>query len=247
MPARTDSLIQPEHDSDKVWRYLSFVKFVWLLQNRSLHFCRLDRLGDPFEGRLALSRDLVNRPGLSESEIHVLDNEKRKAFFVNCWHLSRYENDAMWKIYANGREGICIQSTYTKLRDAFGSDVCLGCVSYRQNLGMIDVSQSDEPIDLFQFMTSKRASFEHETEIRAILADQSRLNMCSEESRLQVPDTEDELGKDVPVNLRELVEAVYVYPFSERWFYGLVEATVMKYGYRFPVRRSEMEHSVSRG
>lgn len=34
----------------KLWRYMDFTKFVAMLNNKALYFCRLDHLGDPFEG-----------------------------------------------------------------------------------------------------------------------------------------------------------------------------------------------------
>jgi hypothetical protein len=39
--------------SSKVWRYLSFPRFVWLLQQRKLWLARVDTLDDPWESALA--------------------------------------------------------------------------------------------------------------------------------------------------------------------------------------------------
>ena len=36
----------------KVWRYLDFEKFLILLNTSSLHFCRMDKLGDKHEGKI---------------------------------------------------------------------------------------------------------------------------------------------------------------------------------------------------
>jgi hypothetical protein len=41
--------IQPD---TKVWRYMSFAKFFWLLQNKQLWFPSLDILDDKWEGVL---------------------------------------------------------------------------------------------------------------------------------------------------------------------------------------------------
>lgn len=40
---------QPSRET-MIWRYMSFAKFVSLLEKKALFFARLDRLGDPFEG-----------------------------------------------------------------------------------------------------------------------------------------------------------------------------------------------------
>jgi hypothetical protein len=37
-------------DNDqKVWRYLSFSRFMWMLQNKQLWLSRADKLDDPWE------------------------------------------------------------------------------------------------------------------------------------------------------------------------------------------------------
>src|SRR5229473_4973026 len=38
---------------EKVWRYMSFSRFLWLLQNKQLWLTRADLLGDPWEISLA--------------------------------------------------------------------------------------------------------------------------------------------------------------------------------------------------
>lgn len=43
--------IEVPNEEDKLWRYMDFVKLLALLQRRSLYFCRVDKLGDQFEGR----------------------------------------------------------------------------------------------------------------------------------------------------------------------------------------------------
>jgi hypothetical protein len=35
--------------ADRVWRYMTFSRFVWLLQNKQLWLSRADLLGDPWE------------------------------------------------------------------------------------------------------------------------------------------------------------------------------------------------------
>ena len=40
----------PDNDSTKVWRYMTFTKFMSLVDRSALYFARVDRLGDPFEG-----------------------------------------------------------------------------------------------------------------------------------------------------------------------------------------------------
>ncbi len=40
----------PANESERIWRYMDFTKFVSMLHSESLFFCRADKLSDPFEG-----------------------------------------------------------------------------------------------------------------------------------------------------------------------------------------------------
>jgi hypothetical protein len=44
----------PERSSS-LWKYMDFVKYVSLLSKRALYFCRVDSLGDDFEGAYGLA------------------------------------------------------------------------------------------------------------------------------------------------------------------------------------------------
>ena len=53
MPYKEHSeLAIPDNPDAKIWRYLDFTKFLSMLEDRSLYFCRLDILAeiDPYEG-----------------------------------------------------------------------------------------------------------------------------------------------------------------------------------------------------
>lgn len=48
-----------------LWRYMSFPKFLWLIQNRKLWLSRADKLNDPWELALAgdqLEHVILRRP-----------------------------------------------------------------------------------------------------------------------------------------------------------------------------------------
>jgi hypothetical protein len=47
---KENELFDTPSNNSKIWRYLDFTKFIDLLDKSSLFFCRLDKLGDPFEG-----------------------------------------------------------------------------------------------------------------------------------------------------------------------------------------------------
>jgi hypothetical protein len=40
------------------------------------------------------------------------------SYFVNCWHMNEHESAAMWRLYSQADEAICVQSTFARLADA---------------------------------------------------------------------------------------------------------------------------------
>src|SRR5688572_28587310 len=50
MPITTHASEIPVPPETKIWRYLEHEKFISLLEERALFFCRTDKFPDPFEG-----------------------------------------------------------------------------------------------------------------------------------------------------------------------------------------------------
>ena len=46
---------QPSDGSMKIWRYIDLPKLIAFLETRSLHFARVDTLGDRYEGAWTLT------------------------------------------------------------------------------------------------------------------------------------------------------------------------------------------------
>src|SRR5215208_3183149 len=146
----------PQNEATKVWRYMTFTKFMSLVDRSALYFSRVDRLGDAFEGSFArrnLSGDL--RPEEMIQSYESIEprskwvgsapmtpqlrawsfNYGQRSTYANCWHMNAYESAAMWSVYSRSGEGIAIQSTYGRLRDSFTSPdhkqlVSIGMVKY---------------------------------------------------------------------------------------------------------------------
>lgn len=162
MPANTDYygfLKQPSDPDAKVWRYMDFAKYVLMLEKGALWFTRVDKLGesfeeklgDPFEGRIAGATSDRNReiydwvasqkseslPTQGERDRYVeanlsadlrLNEWHREWTYVNCWHMNEHESAAMWRLYARTNEAVAIQSTYARLRDCLPTEVHMGAV-----------------------------------------------------------------------------------------------------------------------
>lgn len=251
------SFIPPSDPKIPVWRYMDLAKYVSLLQTRALHFARADRLGDPFEGSVpylnseegakrivdalaaAKAPELDKKfPGMSRDQIANMLSQMA-AFhrasiaetYCNCWHMSEHESAAMWKLYCQASDAICIQSTFSSLADALPPWTNAGVVRYLDyDREAIDVSNG------FNRFLTKRRSFEHEREVRAIAwsrtggADGEQIRKCISGDTVVVP-----------VDVSKLVRGVYVSPTSSPWFADVIAGLNKQYGLHAPVHRSRLE------
>src|ERR1700682_5427714 len=87
----------------KLWRYLSFAKFASLLDSGLLHFTRVDRFDDHFEGAWP-QQDAAKWQRIKGFSVLSFTERCRKAVAVSCWFESNHESAAMWGLYASGNE-----------------------------------------------------------------------------------------------------------------------------------------------
>lgn len=182
------TLFPQANDNEKVWRYLSFYKFIWLLENRQLYLPNITSLGDPFEGSLPKNTindfeekfeewiTMWNNQPLSGDLLSYYKNklndleEKRRLLrdntYVSCWSIRESESEALWKIYCKLNDGVAVKTTYKKLKKVASSDIgIIGKVQY------IDYSSDSfeyaHPVSPFMY---KRNSFDYEGEVRIIIS-----------------------------------------------------------------------------
>lgn len=241
----------------KIWRYMELAKFVDLLNRQELYFARADKFADPFEGATTQNDLLVRQLQMLELEEKAgnksvkvkfnyqgewitIDNlEKpsesvriferiRKLYFINCWHKSEVESEAMWKLYSQGLHGIAIQTTIDSLvgniemryRDKIVAD-SVNYINYES--GMFDHKNGNSSA-----FFHKRNHFAYEQEFRLvtpyIICNDNHIDE-ERQSRLS--------GIHIPLNnLNDLIHNVYVSPLAEDWFYSVVESIVEKYNLR---------------
>jgi hypothetical protein len=238
--------IQPTDETERVWRYVDFTKFVSLLESKSLYFTRADKFEDPFEGsyprinveaRNAIPAGLLASAvaGWTEMTERTAQSNRMwpKYTAINCWHLNNHESAAMWKLYIKSNEGVAIQSSYRKLRECFGK------VEEVVNLGLVRYIDYDndaiEHGNILTAFTCKRKSFEHEREVRALISRWPIFNNKLDFSRDTLKH-----GAAVAVDVDMLVEHVYIAPDAPDWFASLVESVIAVYGKGFPVVRSKL-------
>lgn len=242
--------VPPEDQSTPVWRYMDLGKFVRMLQTCSLFFARADRLGDPFEGSstafMARDAEMLSRPENEELLTAAYDlpadyarkylttlSSARKMFrndmYVSCWHLSKVESAAMWSLYGGSGAAIAVRATYSALAMALPSYVNLGKVNY------LDWdSEAFNSANLFAAMLSKRASYRHESEVRALIWKQSPYPGLAFTN----------FGTDLPLILNDLIDRVYVSPAAPVWFEEIVTDLCRRYDLTAPVSQSDLSQQV---
>lgn len=225
----------------KLWRYMDFTKLVSLISTKSMYFPRSDQFKDKFEGKIygygeADARETIEKLlALAEHSedfkrhsrekvkdvvkgVHARSENDKKKVFVNCWHLNEYESAAMWDLYLKNEEGVAIQTTFDRVKsslDACEERIFIGRVDYIDPTNHKNLKTSF----LEPFFT-KRISFSHEKEVRLVYA-----QMGNDDMNL----SENILGKNIRMNLAELIERVYVSPDAAPWFVEVVKTVLKKF------------------
>ena len=227
---------------------MDLAKFVWLLQKRALFFARADKLGDPYEGyytRATLqaedqwvawsrSRQQEGEAPINEEEIRssfrfmaTKGTELRTTLFVNSWHANEEESAAMWRLYTSLNESVCITSTFERLFEALPQQAHMGLVQY--------IDYEPDVIRLGNMLNNimhKRRSYAHEREVRAVMW---TLNEQTSAAFRQANE-----GLIVPIELRDVLDSVYVSPLSSPILKEVVTGLLEHYSLNVPVRQSEV-------
>ena len=238
MYEKHSSFEPPENENEKIWRFMDFAKFVDVLINQSLYFCRTDLMNDPFEGRYTPHMiDVFSKEARDEQEKQRIrefliqdPHECRHTSFLNCWYMGDVEPASMWKLYTSSNQGIVIQSTFKRLINSFANNskfsIFIGKVRY------IDYKEDTIPLrNVFSPLLYKRHHFEHEQELRAVVVDIEPM----------IKGTPFSMGHLVETNLEELVEGVRIAPTSSDWFKKIVKTLTQKFDLDVIITNSELD------
>jgi hypothetical protein len=211
--------------AEKVWRYLSFARFVWLLQKRQLWLSRADLLGDPWEIALVgdqlkfvISRhpptDIFSKQPRESAEERSARIIKlwRRSTFVNCWSTAEHESHALWRIYCKSAEGVALQTTFARLSDSVAALPVLR-VTY-EGPGRTKRTPTIEDL-----VTKKRPMFAYEREVRIV---------CSKIAEEATPD-EKMLGLPLAWEPERHIECIRVHPEADFSFFETVTAVIGQY------------------
>lgn len=139
----------------------------------------------------------------------------------------------MWNVYIRSGSGVAIRSTFDRLKTSLAANettVYAGRVEY------IDYSKESLPgRNLYSPVIHKRKSFEHEAELRAVVAEWVK---NEDGSYFDFEASAWDVGVEVEVDLGILVERIHVSPTAPEWFAGLVAAVTARYGFTWGVTQS---------
>ena len=240
---KEDHHCKPPADNTVLWRYMDFTKFVSLLDRSALFFTRADKLGDPFEGSLphptrhAARQFHEGYPDNLQTMFNAI-KQKSQYMLISCWHENDRESAAMWRLYSKDDSGIAIKTTFHSFKRSFtcSAEVLIGQISYLDY--ETDTFTYNSPLAPF---LSKRKSFEHEREVRAIIqtpppedgkAEKGKQIVCSEGTF--------DVGNYYKVDLSLLVQEVVVAPYAPDWLLELIKAVATRYDLMASVKKSPL-------
>jgi hypothetical protein len=244
MPIEWDIGTQAPSSDEAIWRYMDLPKLISLLSTKALFFARSDFLGDPFEGSLPTATvqsredEVRNRdPDGADDEIDSYRrwwSDARKTTAINSWYTSETESMAMWRLYGVVNEALAIRSSVARLFRA------LERAPERIFVGKVNYVHFDTAIipwrNLLVPYFTKDVSFAHENEIRAVYSKDLATN--EEDSSEEIDDQAG--GVYIPIDLKELVQEIYVSPVSKPWFSAAATAAVSCFGHGFPIIQSRL-------
>jgi hypothetical protein len=147
--------------------------------------------------------------------------------------MNEHESAAMWSLYLRSREGVCIQSTYQRLRSCLPKCVFIGEVNY------IDYqTEAFAGGNAFNFIVHKRKSFEHERELRAVFWELDGAPDAQPYKTKIEP-----AGLWIEVDLSSLIETVRISPTAEPWLATAIKEVTAKYDLHVPVLQSALADS----
>jgi hypothetical protein len=221
----------PSDPSTIVWKYLDLSKFVDLLLYQKLFMSRSDKFEDQYEGTFSEPTfEEIRKLSLDNPDFLDYYKTHRKNVVISSWHINEYESFAMWQIFTQKSEGLAIQSTLGRLQEALYLEK-----DYDQHIGevnYIDYKKEYIPFDntFFPFLF-KRKSFQYEREIRII-------------SDLTLKNLNIDNGLKIDIDIKKLIEKIYIHPKSENWYKNLVIELVKRLGFNFEIEKSDLESEI---
>jgi hypothetical protein len=243
--------LKTPRDEEKLWRYIDLSQFIYLLSESCLYFSKLGELDDKWEGTFpnAMNELMTRSPIYQATRLFTDENHAREYvrtdlkqqqhfYGVNCWHLNEVESVAMWKLYTSGIDGVAIQTTVGRLTASLAlepRDLFIAEVQYIDH----EAENVPEPIEpnVLTPLITKRRSFRHEREVRAIL------------DRRSTSDPNEELGmrcglgfcgEPIHVDTTALIERIVVAQEYPAWAISSLQEAVTAQGISITIETSDL-------
>lgn len=215
-------------------------KFNKMISNNGLFFSRADNFMDPYEGSVSHVNKYLRgefMPDVTEETMKYRAEFMKRIkqwTFISCWHMSDFESDAMWRLYATTEKSIAICSTVGQLVSVLDNETRLGPVQYKD----FDNEWTPMPDAINQFFF-KRKEFEFESEFRAIYqrAPEDNMGMFDMNTKNTTP------GEYVHVNLNILINNVILSPYSKNQEISSISDLINEYS--FDIKNSSLSPKVS--
>jgi hypothetical protein len=248
MPYLPHPSVETPPDEAVLWRYLSCLKCIDLIERSKLWLSLVSKFEDPLEGTFtdaeilySASSALGGRRPESELETagQLLTTFANLMCFVNCWREGDEESMAMWDLYGKGEGTIAIKSTVGLLKETFSVEqmpVLIGRVRYFR------WSTERSTPDHVSICFRKDSSYEHEREVRVAIIDPSQFGGAL--SQLQPGARMVDLRNGMPAGLEVDFDAatsiteIVIGPREQDRMQGLVESVLARYGVSINVRKS---------
>ncbi|WP_396197162.1 hypothetical protein [Flavobacterium sp.] len=231
MYINNSNITLPEDNNTVVWKYLDLSKFLDMLLSQQLFMSRSDKFEDQYEGTFSEPTfEEIKKIAANKPEFLDYYKSHREKVVISSWHINEYESFAMWQIFTKNNEGLAIQSTIGRLKEALQPENRVE--QYIGNVNYIDYKKEYIPFDnaFFPFLF-KRKSFQYEREVR-IITDVSSHNISVNE------------GIKINVDLNQLIEKIYIHPKSENWYKKLVIELVSKLNFNIEIEKSDLESDI---
>lgn len=198
----------------KLYRYLSLSGFLEFVETKTTYLSNLNAWEDIWE-----------LPAKHKMPIEFSNN-----LYGQCWSLEGI-SDALWKIYAKGKEGILIQTSVSKflLINQFDSAM-LSPVIYYDNLEseLQKLNKLQNEIKIFYHGLLKRKAFKHEKEVRLIT--------YVKENKI------DSTPKSISISLNpfDFIENIFIDPRASKWYVKTIQSYCSHVGFSFIPQQSDL-------
>ena len=256
----------------ELWRYMDLAKLLALLQNKSLFFCRIDKLGDQFEGQwseptLAMLRKREHLWVVNEPDQALIEDRRtgdRLAFpkedtncsaeqTIKCWeHRIRRPESALKCTYVNCWYGEKEESAAMwKLHagEKYG-------IAIQTNAGKLLGSFKEHLPDYFgkvEYISYDKctipiAALPPVFYKRSAFSHEQEVRAILAPTQREPEETEQEstgAGVNYQVDPDYLIEEIIVSPYSPAWLHDVIQGIVNNLNLDIEVRKSVMAREPS--